>query len=215
MAVAAGARRRCGCRGAQAGRGCASASRSGFFRPRSQGRSLRLSRMRSRHCSIATGRRRRPISKGVGSGCLLGLDRFEILFDDGSPLAHVRMTDSGALDTNWHVQSLSLADDVSGALAVEGPAGQVRLWDSEYRTVSLGGLPPGCIFSQLPKEVRNNARLFRQTSPTTLHAVVQSRLRGNIHDGSAGTGFGIGGREDQPVCEQVRWRRYTSCRVPA
>ena len=28
--------------------------------------------------------------------------------------------------------------------------------------------------------------------------MVQSRLRGNIHDGSAGAGFGIGGREDQP-----------------
>jgi 4'-phosphopantetheinyl transferase len=68
--------------------------------------------------------------KGRGVGLSLGLDRFEILFDDGSPLAHVRMTDSGALDTNWHVQSLSLADDVSGALAVEGPACQVRLWDS-------------------------------------------------------------------------------------
>lgn len=68
--------------------------------------------------------------KGRGVGLSLGLDRFEILFDDGSPLAHVRMTDSGSLDTNWQVQSLSLADDVSGALAVEGPACQVRLCDS-------------------------------------------------------------------------------------
>ena len=68
--------------------------------------------------------------KGRGVGLSLGLDRFEILFDDGSPLAHVRMTDSGALDTNWQVQSLSLADDVSGALAVEGQAWQVRMCDS-------------------------------------------------------------------------------------
>lgn len=68
--------------------------------------------------------------KGRGVGLSLGLDRFEILFEDGSLLAHVRMTDSGAFDTNWQVQSVSLADDVSGALAVEGPACQVRLCDS-------------------------------------------------------------------------------------
>ncbi len=68
--------------------------------------------------------------KGRGVGLSLGLDRFEILFDDGSPLARVRTSDSEALDMNWQMRSLSLADDLSGALAVEGPAWQVQLWDS-------------------------------------------------------------------------------------
>ncbi|MCS6288708.1 MAG: 4'-phosphopantetheinyl transferase superfamily protein [Nitrospira sp.] len=68
--------------------------------------------------------------KGRGVGLFLALDQFEILFDDGSPIARVCTRDSGALDTNWQVRSLSLADDISGALAVEGPAWQVRLCDS-------------------------------------------------------------------------------------
>ena len=68
--------------------------------------------------------------KGRGVGLSLGLDRFEILFDGRSPRAQVRVADSGALDTNWQVQSLSLGDHVSGALAVEGDAWQTRTFAS-------------------------------------------------------------------------------------
>lgn len=66
--------------------------------------------------------------KGRGIGLSLGLDRFEILFDDQSPLAQVRETDTGALDTNWHVQSLSLDAYMAGALAVEGKAWQAQMF---------------------------------------------------------------------------------------
>ena len=68
--------------------------------------------------------------KGIAKDGLAKRIAIGLLAHDGSPLAHVRMTVSGALDTNWQVQSLSLADDVSGALAVEGSACQVRLCDS-------------------------------------------------------------------------------------
>lgn len=99
-----------------------SSSRSGFCGKGEAQQVIQAQGTRNSDCSIALGRQKEAYLKGRGVGLSLGLDRFEILFDDGSPLAHVRMTDSGALDTNWQVQSLSLADDVSGALAVEGQA---------------------------------------------------------------------------------------------
>lgn len=73
--------------------------------------------------------------KGRGMGLSLGLDRFEILFDERSPLARVRATDSGALDANWHVQSLPLDECLSAALAVEGQAWHVGLCDASIALV--------------------------------------------------------------------------------
>jgi 4'-phosphopantetheinyl transferase len=65
--------------------------------------------------------------KGRGIGLSLGLDRFELLFDDGLTQAQVRGTDSGGLDKNWSVQSLSIKEHVAGALAFEGEDCHVRM----------------------------------------------------------------------------------------
>lgn len=58
--------------------------------------------------------------KGRGVGLSLGLDRFEILFDARSSGARVRLTESGALEQGWHIQTLSLPDHLAGAVAVAG-----------------------------------------------------------------------------------------------
>jgi len=58
--------------------------------------------------------------KGRGVGLSLGLDRFEILFDASSPGARVRLTDSGAFEQGWHIHTLSLPEQLAGAVAVEG-----------------------------------------------------------------------------------------------
>ncbi len=58
--------------------------------------------------------------KGRGVGLSLGLDRFEILFDASPPGARVRLTESGAFEQGWHIQTLSLPEQLAGAVAVEG-----------------------------------------------------------------------------------------------
>lgn len=64
--------------------------------------------------------------KGRGEGISLGLDRFGIVFEPVSSLARVRWTESGAFDSAWHVQSLSLPDHLAGAIAVEGDAWELH-----------------------------------------------------------------------------------------
>lgn len=68
--------------------------------------------------------------KGKGLGLSLGLDRFELLFGDLSRPAPVRSTESGMLDKDWSVQSFQLADQLVGAIAVEGEAWNVQLLDA-------------------------------------------------------------------------------------
>ncbi len=68
--------------------------------------------------------------KGRGVGLSLGLDRFEVLFDERLAQAQVRSTDSGAIDRDWLVQPLQVGDRVAGALAVEGEAWQVQMFDA-------------------------------------------------------------------------------------
>ena len=65
--------------------------------------------------------------KGRGVGLSLGLDRFELLFDDELTQAQVRVTESGSVDRNWSVRSLSIEEHVTGALAFEGGDCQVRM----------------------------------------------------------------------------------------
>ena len=68
--------------------------------------------------------------KGRGVGLSLGLDRFELLFDERLAQAQVRLTESGTLDRDWSLQSICIAEPVAGALAVEGEAGQVQMFDA-------------------------------------------------------------------------------------
>jgi 4'-phosphopantetheinyl transferase len=68
--------------------------------------------------------------KGRGLGLSLGLDRFELLFDEQLVRAQVRSTESGILDKDWSVQSLSIADHVAGALAVEGEDWRAHMFDA-------------------------------------------------------------------------------------
>lgn len=68
--------------------------------------------------------------KGRGVGLSLGLDRFDIAFEGVSSLARVRWTESGAFDAAWHVQLLSLPDHLAGAVAVEGDAWELHLYES-------------------------------------------------------------------------------------
>lgn len=68
--------------------------------------------------------------KGRGIGLSLGLDRFELLFDEQWVWAQVRSTESGTLDKDWLVQSLQIADHVTGALAVEGEDWQAHIFDA-------------------------------------------------------------------------------------
>ncbi|MEP7152617.1 MAG: 4'-phosphopantetheinyl transferase superfamily protein [Nitrospira sp.] len=68
--------------------------------------------------------------KGRGVGLSYGLDRFELLFDDQLMQAQVRLTESGILDRDWSVQSLQLGEQVAGAIAVEGEAWQVQVFDA-------------------------------------------------------------------------------------
>jgi 4'-phosphopantetheinyl transferase len=65
--------------------------------------------------------------KGRGVGLSLGLERFELLFDDGLTRAQVRVTESGSLDQNWSVHSFSIVEHVAGALAFEGDDCHVRM----------------------------------------------------------------------------------------
>lgn len=67
--------------------------------------------------------------KGRGVGLSLGLDRFELLFDEVSSSAQVRSTESGTMDRDWSVQSLQIADHLAGAVAVEGEAWRLELFD--------------------------------------------------------------------------------------
>lgn len=68
--------------------------------------------------------------KGKGLGLSLGLDRFELLFDDASRPALVRLTESGMLDREWSVRSIQLADRLVGAIAIEGEVRDVQLFDT-------------------------------------------------------------------------------------
>ncbi len=68
--------------------------------------------------------------KGRGVGLSLGLDRFEILFDEQSSAARVRLVDSGTLDLAWCVRSLPVPDHLAGALAVEGEECRVQMFDA-------------------------------------------------------------------------------------
>jgi 4'-phosphopantetheinyl transferase len=66
--------------------------------------------------------------KGRGVGLTLGLDRFELLFDDGLTGATVRSTESGSLDRDWSVQSLQIDQHVASAIAIEGGACCVQMF---------------------------------------------------------------------------------------
>ena len=66
--------------------------------------------------------------KGRGVGLSLGLDRFELLFDNGMTQAQVRSTESGSLDREWSVQSLQIDEHVAGAIAVEGGACCIQMF---------------------------------------------------------------------------------------
>ena len=68
--------------------------------------------------------------KGRGVGLSFGLDRFELLFDEQLMQAQVRLTESGILDRDWSVQSLLVGEQVAGAIAVEGEAWQVQMFDA-------------------------------------------------------------------------------------
>jgi 4'-phosphopantetheinyl transferase len=65
--------------------------------------------------------------KGRGVGLSLGLDRFELLFNEEWTLAQVRSTESGGLDRDWSVQSFHIEEHVAGALAVEGETRSVQM----------------------------------------------------------------------------------------
>lgn len=65
--------------------------------------------------------------KGRGVGLSLGLNRFQLLFDDGLARAQVRDADSGHLDKNWSVLSFSVDEQVAGAVACEGDDCHIRL----------------------------------------------------------------------------------------
>jgi 4'-phosphopantetheinyl transferase len=68
--------------------------------------------------------------KGRGLGLSLGLDRFELLFDELSARARVRSTESGTIDEAWLVRSLSLSDGLVGSLAAEGGGWRVQMVDA-------------------------------------------------------------------------------------
>ncbi|MBS0172292.1 MAG: 4'-phosphopantetheinyl transferase superfamily protein [Nitrospira sp.] len=68
--------------------------------------------------------------KGRGVGLSLGLDRFELLFEEDFAAARVRWTESAAFDSAWQVRSLSLPDHLAGAVAVEGDAWELHRYDS-------------------------------------------------------------------------------------
>lgn len=68
--------------------------------------------------------------KGRGVGLSLGLDRFEVIFDERSPMAQVRLTDTGTFDRDWQVQSLAVPDHLAGGLAVEGEILHVQMLDA-------------------------------------------------------------------------------------
>ena len=68
--------------------------------------------------------------KGRGVGLSLGLDRFEVLFEDRSPKAQVRLTETGTFDRDWHVQSLPVPDHLAGGLAIEGEGLHVQMLDA-------------------------------------------------------------------------------------
>ncbi len=68
--------------------------------------------------------------KGRGVGLSLGLERFELLFDEGQVVARVRSTGSGTLEKDWSVHSLRLADHIAGALAVEGEVARISILDA-------------------------------------------------------------------------------------
>jgi 4'-phosphopantetheinyl transferase len=64
--------------------------------------------------------------KGRGVGLSLGLDWFELLFNEQLTVAQVRLIESGTIDENWTVQPLQITAKFSGALAVEGKALRIR-----------------------------------------------------------------------------------------
>lgn len=68
--------------------------------------------------------------KGRGVGLSLGLDRFELLFDEPLEAAQVRSTESGTIDMAWLVRSLPLSDGLVGSLAVEGEGWRVQMFDA-------------------------------------------------------------------------------------
>ncbi|MDP9132268.1 MAG: 4'-phosphopantetheinyl transferase superfamily protein [Nitrospirota bacterium] len=68
--------------------------------------------------------------KGIGVGLSLGLDQFELFFDEELAVAQVRLNSTGTPDKNWSVQSLRLADHIAGALAVEGEACRISILDA-------------------------------------------------------------------------------------
>jgi 4'-phosphopantetheinyl transferase len=64
--------------------------------------------------------------KGRGVGLSLGLDRFELLFDDELARAAVRVAGSGSPGNNWSVLTFSVDEQVAGAVALEGDDGHVQ-----------------------------------------------------------------------------------------
>ena len=68
--------------------------------------------------------------KGRGVGLSLGLDRFELLFDELLETAQVRSAESGTIDMAWLVRSLPLSDGLVGSLAVEGEGRRVQMFDA-------------------------------------------------------------------------------------
>ena len=66
--------------------------------------------------------------KGRGIGLSLGLDRFELLFDEGLTQAQVRSTESGSLDRDWSVHSLEIDKQVAGAIAVGGEVCRIQMF---------------------------------------------------------------------------------------
>ncbi len=74
--------------------------------------------------------------KGRGVGLSLGLDRFDVSFEGESSLGRVRWTDSGAVDSAWQIRSLSLRDQLAGAIAVEGDAWELHSYESTAYVLS-------------------------------------------------------------------------------
>ena len=68
--------------------------------------------------------------KGRGVGLSLGLERFEILFEGESADARVRLTDSETIDRRWQIQSLSLPDQLAGAVAVADGDWELHRYES-------------------------------------------------------------------------------------
>ena len=64
--------------------------------------------------------------KGRGVGLSLGLDRFELVFDDELTRAAVRVGGSGSPDNHWSVLSFSVEERVAGAVAFEGVDCHIR-----------------------------------------------------------------------------------------